>query len=196
MAKRKTRPNPRRLGIRPLVLVVMILLLSGLTRFGIVTTQASAADAVLPDGAPAMANVQAQDEVFSELLADLQARKRQLDARETAIENRMLALRTAEQTITENLTALVAMEDRLEQTLSIASQAATEDLSRLVDVYENMKPGDAAALFQAMPPDFAAGFISRMRSDGAAQIMAGLPPDFAYAISVIIAGRNSDLVLE
>jgi len=190
MAKRKTRPNPRRLGVRPLILVVMILLLSGVTRFGIITTQASAADAVLP------ANVQDQDTVFSELLADLQARERQLNARETAIEGRMLALKTAEQTITENLAALVAMEERLERTLSIASQAATEDLSRLVDVYENMKPSDAAALFQAMPPDFAAGFISRMRSDGAAQVMAGLPPDFAYAISVIIAGRNSDLVLE
>jgi len=190
MTKRKTRPNPRRLGVRPLILVVMILVLSGVTRFGIITTQASAADAVLP------ANVQDQDTVFSELLADLQARERQLNARETAIEGRMLALKTAEQTITENLAALVAMEERLEQTLSIASQAATEDLSRLVDVYENMKPSDAAALFQAMPPDFAAGFISRMRSDGAAQVMAGLPPDFAYAISVIIAGRNSDLVLE
>lgn len=194
MARRKTRPNPRRLGVRPLVLVVMILLLSGVTRFGSVTTQASAADTAVPT--PVAANVQPQDEVFSELLADLQARERQLDAREAAVESRMVALQTAEQTIDENLTALIAMEERLEQTLSIASHAASEDLTRLVDVYENMKPGDAAALFQAMPPDFAAGFLSRMRSDAAAQVMAGLPPDFAYAISVIIAGRNSDVVLE
>lgn len=196
MARRKTRPNPRRLGVRPLILVTMILLLSGVTRFGMVTTQASAADTTTPAETLSAADVQDPEAVFSELLADLQAREQYIIAREAAIEARMQALATAEKTIDENLAALTAMEARLEQTLAIANNAATEDLSRLVDVYENMKPADAAALFQAMPPDFAAGFLSKMRSDSAAQVMAGLAPEFAYAISVIIAGRNSAIILQ
>ncbi len=194
MARRKTRPHPRKLGVRPLIFVVMVLLLSGVTRFGMMTTQASAADTILPS--ESSSNTHTQDEIFSELLADLQAREQLLDAREVAVRDRMIALQIAEQTIEENLTALVAMEVRLEQTLAIASTAAAEDLSRLVSVYENMKPADAAALFQAMPPNFASGFLSRMRPDSAAQVMSGLPPEFAYAISVIIAGQNSDVVLE
>ena len=42
-----------------------------------------------------------------------------------------------------------------------------------------------------MEPDFAAGFLARMRPDAAAAIMAGLDPKTAYAISVMFAGRNA-----
>ena len=42
-----------------------------------------------------------------------------------------------------------------------------------------------------MTPEFAAGFIGRMRADAAAAIMAGLSPQAAYTISVILAGRNA-----
>ena len=44
---------------------------------------------------------------------------------------------------------------------------------------------------KAMEPDFAAGFLGRMRPDAAAAVMAGLTPETAYSISVILAGRNA-----
>jgi flagellar motility protein MotE (MotC chaperone) len=42
-----------------------------------------------------------------------------------------------------------------------------------------------------MDPDFAAGFLGRMRPAAAAGIMAGLSPQKAYTISVLLAGRNA-----
>ncbi len=42
-----------------------------------------------------------------------------------------------------------------------------------------------------MAPEFAAGFLGRMRPDAAAAVLAGLKPDKAYSISVMIAGRNA-----
>jgi flagellar motility protein MotE (MotC chaperone) len=54
-----------------------------------------------------------------------------------------------------------------------------------------MKPKDAAALFETMEPEFAAGFIARMLPDSAAKVMSGLDPKVAYTISVILAGRNA-----
>ena len=42
-----------------------------------------------------------------------------------------------------------------------------------------------------MAPEFAAGFIGRMRADIAAAIMAGLTPETAYSVSAILAGRNT-----
>jgi flagellar motility protein MotE (MotC chaperone) len=54
-----------------------------------------------------------------------------------------------------------------------------------------MKPADAAALFQAMAPEFAAGFLGRMQPASAAAVISGMPTDQAYSISVLIAGRNA-----
>jgi flagellar motility protein MotE (MotC chaperone) len=93
--------------------------------------------------------------------------------------------------VEKRITHLENLEKKLRNTLSLASGAAEGDLTQLTNVYENMKPKDAAALFETMDPPFAAGFLARMRPDSAAGIMAGLTPDKAYTISVILAGRNS-----
>lgn len=42
-----------------------------------------------------------------------------------------------------------------------------------------------------MAPDFAAGFLARMKPETAAAVMASLDPKFAYSVSVIFAGRNA-----
>jgi flagellar motility protein MotE (MotC chaperone) len=47
-------------------------------------------------------------------------------------------------------------------------------------------------LFERMSPDFAAGFLGRMRPEAAAAIMSGLPPELGYSISVLLASRNAD----
>ena len=52
-------------------------------------------------------------------------------------------------------------------------------------------PADAAALFQTMAPEFAAGFLGRMRAEAAAAVISGMTPESAYSISVLIAGRNA-----
>jgi len=54
-----------------------------------------------------------------------------------------------------------------------------------------MAPKDAAALFEKMPPQFAAGFLGMMDPIAASKIMAGLTPETAYSFSVVIAGRNA-----
>ena len=46
-------------------------------------------------------------------------------------------------------------------------------------------------MFEQMAPEFAAGFLGRMKPAAAANVMAGLSPMSAYAISVLLAGRNA-----
>lgn len=79
----------------------------------------------------------------------------------------------------------------MSKALTIADDAAEGDVTRLVAVYENMKPKDATALFAVMDADFAAGFLARMKPEAAAAIMAGLDPKVAYTISAVLAGRNA-----
>jgi flagellar motility protein MotE (MotC chaperone) len=127
----------------------------------------------------------------AELAAALSDRESRLAAAEAAIADREAALALADQAITLRLTDLQTAEEDLRKTLSIADGAAEEDITRLVTVYEAMKPKDAATLFDAMEAEFAAGFLGRMRPDAAAAVMAGMAPERAYAVSAIMAGRNA-----
>lgn len=125
------------------------------------------------------------------LLAALQERESRIAQREAQLADRLQALRVTEAEVGAQLAALTEAEERLRQTIALADVAAENDLSTLTQVYENMKPKDAAALFEEMSPEFAAGFLGMMRPDAAAQIMTGLAPETAYTISVILAGRNA-----
>lgn len=131
-----------------------------------------------------------------DVLAAFSARDAALSQREIAAAEKEQQLVVAEQEIAARLIELQQAEIALEQTLALADGAAASDIDRLTDVYANMKPRDAAALFSEMAPEFSAGFLIRMAPESAAGIMAGLEPDVAYAISVTMAGRNSSVPVE
>ncbi len=127
----------------------------------------------------------------AELAAALSARESRLMVQEAAIADREAALALADEAINTRLQELRTAEEELRATLALADGAAEADISRLVAVYETMKPKDAARLFDAMEADFAAGFLGRMRPDAAAAVMAGMAPEKAYAVSAILAGQNA-----
>lgn len=162
---------------------------------------ASAIARGLTEAGPAIAQISAQADTVAEaetlpddgFLAALQAREDRVDARETALEERIAALREAERNLQDNLAALEAAEASLMATIAMAETASAADVAQLTSVYENMKPEEAAELFAEMPPAFAAGFLATMRPDMAAAILAELTPETAYAFSVVLAGRNAGL---
>ncbi|KIC45092.1 hypothetical protein RA28_11430 [Ruegeria sp. ANG-S4] len=125
------------------------------------------------------------------LLAELLRREEDLNQREQAVQDMENALEIAKTALDSQLVALQEAEAALQDTLMIAEKSAESDLTQLTDVYQNMKPKDASALFETMDPVFAAGFLSRMPPDAAASVMAGLSPETAYTISVVMAGRNA-----
>ncbi|NOD63907.1 MULTISPECIES: MotE family protein [unclassified Ruegeria] len=130
------------------------------------------------------------------LLNELLKREERVKQREDMLREQEKALEIAGQAIETRLVALEEAEQSLRATLAVADNAAEKDLTRLTDVYQTMKPKDAAALFETMEPTFAAGFLSRMPPDSAAGILAGLSPEAAYTISVVMAGRNASAPLE
>lgn len=125
------------------------------------------------------------------LLAELLRREERVKQREDKIMEQEKALEIAKEAIDTRLATLQEAEESLRATLAVADKAAETDLTQLTDVYQNMKPKDAAALFETMDPTFASGFLSRMPPEAAASILAGLSPDAAYTISVVMAGRNA-----
>ena len=135
-------------------------------------------------------------ETTTALLEALRNREERLREKELRIEDRMRALEIAEREARERITHLTEAEMSLRAMLEQVDQAAETDVDRLVAVYENMKPKEAADLFNQMPPNFAAGFLALLTPQTAGQILALVEPEKAYSISVVLAGRNADIPLE
>lgn len=179
----------RRLGRGALFIVAMLFASSGALRLGSGVGMALARAEDAPETATTV--VPASCEPPAALAEALSQREGRLAAREAALNDRQAALALADQAIGERLVALEGMEAKLRETLALADGAAEEDLKRLTAVYQAMKPKDAAALFETMSAEFAAGFLGRMAPESAAAILSGMSAEAAYGISVIVAGRNA-----
>lgn len=184
-----------------LVLLSSLLLGSAVLRLGVEAAPAIGRE-MSPNTGPESGTGQSQPPQYKgpaelQLLLDaLQDREARLVARENLLEDQLIALKIAEEAIDKKLIELTQAEEKLRQTLQVADGAAEGDLEQLTNLYEKMKPKEAAALFEEMAPTFAAGFLSRMTPDAAASIMAGLSPKTAYSISVVFAGRNANVPTE
>jgi flagellar motility protein MotE (MotC chaperone) len=182
-------------------LLVLVALLAGsaVLRIGDETGKAiakglDAASELRPDAAAPTAGDATTE--ASELLAVLRVRSAELDDRARRLDDRAKAIELSERQLNEKIAALVEAEENLRVTLALADGASEEDLVRLTSVYEAMKPKQAAPLFEEMTPEFAAGFLGRMRPDAAAEILASMQASSAYAVSVILAGRNATVPQE
>ena len=194
MSKRKAPKSHR----GTLLLLAALLVASGIIRLSGEATQAFAEEIeALVNGPQETSEENALPappiEAIGPLVLALQERERRVKEQETVAAARIQELEAIEIRVQQQITTLRDAEERLEQVVAKAQDSAQTDVDRLTSVYENMKPADAAVLFEQMDPDFAAGFLARMTSNAAANVMSGLTPEKAYAISVILAGRNADL---
>lgn len=190
----KLRARSRRKPGRGALMVIALLLFgASVIRMGEGAGKAFArASEAEPDSKPAEAPECSPSSGAMAMLEQLKDREKRVLEREGMLADRIQTLKISEERIEARLAALVAAEEELARTVDIADRAAEEDVTRLITLYENMKPKDAAPLFEEMAPEFAAGFLSRMRPDAAAAVLAALDPKKAYSISVIIAGRNAN----
>ena len=174
--------------------VVVCFLLSGLVRaIGL----APALAAQLSESAEQTANADShqaascpEPEAPDTLLTLIREREQQLDDRERSVEERLTMLTVAAEQFERQKQELIEAEERLAATLAIADDAAEDDITQITAVYENMKPKNAAEVFNAMDQEFAAGFLIRMNPQAAADILANMNPDVAYAVSLLMATRN------
>jgi len=188
--KMRAKTQPRKSGT--ITVIVILFLASGAIRMAEIAP--AFAEEMQPDTAletMQMASAAPAPDMPA-LLKAIQDREAQIAEREAYIDRRMQMLAVAEQRIREQMDALQEAESKLSATLTLADNATEEDVARLTEVYQRMKPADAAGIFETMDIQFAAGFFSRMRPESSAAIMASLPADLAYSISVVMAGRNAN----
>ncbi len=124
------------------------------------------------------------------LIAELREQRDRLEKRESLLRSREQTLKTLETQLNQRLEEIRAARERLKDTAALVDDAAGKDVRRLAQMYQQMKPKQAGQIFNEMAPSFAAGFIAEMKPEAAALIMANMEAEKAYAVSLLIAGRN------
>ncbi|XAT62438.1 hypothetical protein GN278_17680 [Rhodobacteraceae bacterium Araon29] len=181
----------------PLFVIAGFLLVSAALRVGLYTGEAIAANPdINTNDDPetqilSSANCQT-DNSIEEMILAIQEKSQSLRQKEASIASQKLALTLSHQAVDQKLTELKQAEDNLLQAIAISQTAAKSDIENLTSVYASMKPKQASRLFEEMDSEFASGFLGLMPPESAAEIMAGLSPQKAYAISILLAGRNAN----
>ena len=78
----------------------------------------------------------------------------------------------------------------IEDLLGRVDAAQTEDLDRLIQLYTNMKPTDAARIMDDLDIETTIMILGTMKPRTAAPILAKIPPVRARAVSKIILERS------
>jgi len=154
-------------------------------------TKSDAPEAKEPEKKSTAMKRRAPDDGFSpaevELLQNLSKRREELDARDAGIAAREATLKIAEERVGQKLTELNSLKSELEKLLQVQTKQQDEQVMSLVKIYSDMKPADAARIFNTLDMKVLLTVVSRMKEQKAAPIIAGMQADRARELTTRLA---------
>jgi flagellar motility protein MotE (MotC chaperone) len=123
------------------------------------------------------------------VLERLQERRAELEARAKEIEMRESLLKAAEKRLEGRFAELKDLEARLNNTLQQRDEAEAARFKNVVTMYENMKPKDAAKIFDRLDIKMLVEVAREINPRRMSDIMAQMSPDAAQQLTVELAAR-------
>jgi flagellar motility protein MotE (MotC chaperone) len=152
-------------------------------------------DAAKPE-APATADPlkPAANQKFSpaevEILQGLAKRRAELDQRSDELDQRELLLKAAEQRVQEKIDKLQQMQAQVDTALGKVEEQESERLKSLVHMYENMKPAEAAHIFETLDMPVLLELVTRMKDQKTGPILASMVTEKAKALTIALAEKK------
>lgn len=131
----------------------------------------------------------AQTKGEADVLQKLGDRRAALDARERDLGLREQLLLAAEKQIAERLANLKGLEQKLDVMMAKRNELEEAQLVSLVKSYENMKPDDAARIFNRLERTILVDVASRMKPVKIGAVLAAMEPSKAQDLTVMLAKR-------
>lgn len=125
-----------------------------------------------------------------ELLQALAERRRELEDRADRLAEQEGLLQAAERRIDEKVAGLGQLQKSIEDLLNQHEQQTESQYLSLVKIYENMKPKDAARIFEELDMFVLLPVVERMKERKIAPILAKMDPEKAKAITTELAQRR------
>lgn len=122
-----------------------------------------------------------------QLLDQLAERRKTLNRWEQEIAQRDALLKAAETRIDQKVKELKAIQASLDSLIKVYDDQQDGQIRSLVKIYENMKPKDAARIFQELDMETLLLVAERMKERKLAPIMAQMNPGKAKEVTVELA---------
>lgn len=121
-------------------------------------------------------------------LRKLNDRKAELDAKEEELNRMEQELQTQKAALEKRMTELEDTRRKISSVLDDRVKADDQKIESLVQLYTNMRPPQAAKVFETLDEDLTVEVLSRMKKKNAADIMNLLKPEKAQVVSEKLAG--------
>jgi len=123
------------------------------------------------------------------LVERLGERRDAIDARQRELDMREKLLETAERKLDGRVGELKAVEEKLDGKKDEKADAEAQGLKKLIIMYENMKPKDAARVFDRLPSDVLVPMVLQMNPRKMSEVMASMSAEAAEKLTVALATR-------
>ncbi len=124
------------------------------------------------------------------VLERLQERRQELDSRSRELEIRESLLKAHEQRIDAKVEELKGVETRIAAATHQKDEADAQRFKSIVKMYENMKPKDAAKIFDRLDMTVLIDVASHMKPQIMSDVLAQMQPDTAEKLTVELARRS------
>lgn len=124
------------------------------------------------------------------ILQQLGDRRREIDKRAEELDQRDALIQASEKRIDAKIAEMQQMRKDLEALLGQAGNQHQQQLKSLVKIYENMKPAQAAKVFEQLDMNVLLAVIHEMKEAKAAPIMAAMDPMKAKAVTTELIKRK------
>ena len=119
-----------------------------------------------------------------DLLQQLAQRRDALDARERELDEREGLLEAAEARIGTQFREMRVLEGTIKKLIQTHDEQRRAKINSLVKLYENMKPKDAANIFEDLEMETLLAVVKGMKERKLAQVMAKMNPERARAVTI------------
>ena len=118
-------------------------------------------------------------------------RRREIDAREQEMRVRQGMLAAAEARIDRKIAELKDLQGEIDSRIKVFDKQQETKMESLVKIYENMKPKDAARIFEDLEMDTLLEVAQRMKERKLAPVMAKMNPEKAREVTVQLRDLRS-----
>jgi len=129
-------------------------------------------------------------ETERQILLSLMERKRQLDERDTLLNQREEQLRVLRDNIQHQVSELKRLQSDIEASMDAKKALDAENLKKVVTLYNGMDPKKSAEKFVQLEPKVAVQILMSMNQRKAAALLEQLPPENAKRITEEIVRKT------
>ena len=154
------------------------------------TNTAPNADADLPEWRDASDTDITALTVKQEVFDELNARRKTIESREKDLKMREAFLKAAEQELEQKYGEMTTLREELEVLLGRQTDEEKSRIASLVKVYENMKPKDAARIFDTLDLDILIDVMGQMSERKLSPVLASMNDERARTVTIMLAEQK------